>query len=127
MEWEVPENIKKAQASMDFILKGCKCKGGCSTRRCSCCRKDRLCGPSCQCINCTNTPTQPATTQGYVRDLETLDLLTEERDQEEAEYVHKSDDDLEDLRAEREEEGIMQFVFGEDSEEDDKDEPKTVD
>ena len=110
---------------MDFILKG-KCKGGCSTQRCSCCRKDRLCGPSCQCINYTNTPIQPATTQGYVRDLETLDLLTEERDQEEAEYVHKSDDDLEDLRAEREVEGIMQFVFGEDSEEDDKDKPETV-
>ena len=35
VEWEVPENIEKAQASMEFMLKGCKCKGGCSTRRCS--------------------------------------------------------------------------------------------
>ena len=49
------------------------------------------------------------------------------QDQEEAEYTHESDDDLEDLRAEREVEEIMQFVFGEDSEEDSEDEPETVD
>ncbi len=128
MEWEVPENIEKAQASMEFILQGCKCKGGCSTRRCSCQRKDRICGPSCQCINCMNTPTTPPTTQAYVSELETLDLLTEEQDQEEAEYVNDSDDDdLDDLRAEREMEEIMCFVFGEDSDEDGEDEPETVD
>ena len=58
-------------------------------------------------------PTQPATTQAYVKDLETYDLLTEEQDQEEG--VHESfDDDLDDPRAEREVEKIMHFVFGED-------------
>lgn len=115
VEWEVPENIENPQASMEFMLKGCKCKGGCSTRRCSCQRKDRVCGPSCQCINCVNTPTQPPTTQAYVSELETLDLFDEEQDQEE-EYVNDSDDDdLDELRIDSEMEEIMHFVFGDES------------
>ena len=92
--------------------------------KCSCRRKDRLCGPSCQYINCINTSTQPATTQAYVGDLDTLDLLTEEQDQKEVGYIQVSDDDLDALQADREVEEIMHFVFREDSEED---EPDTVD
>ena len=105
LEWKVPENIEKAQESMDFILKGCKCKAGCSMQ-CSCHRKYRLCG--CHCINCTNTPTQPAATPAYVRDLETLYLLTYKQDQE-VRYVQASDNDLDDLRAEREVEETSHF------------------
>jgi len=48
-------------------LKGTSAKGQGSTHRCSCQRKDRICGPSCQCINSMNTctPTQPSTNQPY--------------------------------------------------------------
>ena len=113
VEWEVPENIQKAKKSLDFMLKGCKCKGGCSTRRCSCKRSEKICGPSCQCINCTNIPTKAVTTE-----LETLDLLDEEQEQEE-EYVSDSDDELDDLRVERETDDIMRFVFGDSSASDD--------
>jgi len=62
-----------------------------------------------------NTPTQPATTQAYVSELETLDLFDEEQDQDE-EYVNDSDDDdLDELRIDSEMEEIMHFVFGDES------------
>ena len=32
IDWEVQENIEKAKMSLDFVLKGCKCKTGCKTR-----------------------------------------------------------------------------------------------
>lgn len=49
--------------------------------------KDRICEPSSQCVNCMNKPNQPPTTQPYVSELETLDLLNEEQELEE-EYVY---------------------------------------
>lgn len=124
MEWEVPENIEKAQASTEFILKGCKCKGGCSSRRCSCRKKERICGPSCQCVNCSNIPTLEAcTTQKDISELETIDLLEEqdqEEEEEEEEYVTDSEDDeLDDLRCDRETDEIMRLVFGDDSDDED--------
>ena len=41
--------------------KGCYCKSGCKTNRCSCKRsktegKDGYCGPGCKCQNCVNIP-----------------------------------------------------------------------
>ena len=76
---------------------------------------EKICGPSCQCINCTNIPNKAVTTE-----LETLDLLDEEQEQEE-EYVSDSDDELDDLRVERETDDIMRFVFGDSSASDDSD------
>ena len=55
IEWEVPQNIAKSKSSIDFFLSGCKCKTGCSTRICSCKKKERKCGPSCSCHFCKNT------------------------------------------------------------------------
>jgi len=51
--------------------------------------KDWICEPSSQCVNCMslNKPNQPPTTQPYVSELETLDLLNEEQELEE-EYVY---------------------------------------
>ncbi len=42
-------------ARVTGLLKGCKCKAGCSTKRCSCRNKGRNCSIGCDCINCTNT------------------------------------------------------------------------
>jgi len=90
-------------------LKGASAGGG-WTCRCSCQRKDRICGPSCQCINSLNTctPTQPPTNQSYVSELETLDLLNKEHELEEE---YSQNDDLNDLREDRETEDIMCFVL----------------
>ena len=32
----------------------CKCKSGCSTRRCVCLRNNEMCDESCECANCEN-------------------------------------------------------------------------
>ena len=116
--WELPDNIEKATASLNFIMSGCKCKTGCSTRRCSCQRKKRVCGPSCQCINCSNF-TQSSTavdTRSPCIDLEVEDLLSEPIQEE---YVEESDDDLQDERNDDELEDIMEFVFGPETDEED--------
>ena len=38
------------------MLRGCSCKTGCKTRRCSCRKAERKCGPGCGCCNCENSP-----------------------------------------------------------------------
>ncbi len=125
--WEVEENVRRSKANLEFVLGGCKCKQGCSTRRCSCKKKDSLCGPGCQCRNCTNT-TVNTTSQGeLLNSVEVQHLLEEERNDENAddsdmEYVDTSDDDLDEIREEimddEELNEIMHDVFGEDSDED---------
>ena len=53
--WDTTENIKQIQCSVKFLTQGCKCKTGCTSRRCRCKKAELQCGPSCQCINCRNT------------------------------------------------------------------------
>ena len=40
------------------LLKGCKCKTGCTTSRCGCRKKGNQCSEGCECTNCSNTRTQ---------------------------------------------------------------------
>ena len=110
--WEIPENVEKAKASLNFVMSGCKCKTGCSTRRCSCKSKDRICGPSCQFINCTNNA---QTRDTDTADLEVEDLLNES---EHDDYIDESEDDLEEMRMDKELAEIIDSVFGPDSDED---------
>ena len=120
--WEVEENIQKSKASLEFVMSGCKCKKGCCDRKCSCQRKEKLCGPGCKCRNCQNTTTT-TTTQGISLDLVEIQDLLEEEQTSETEYVDSSDDDLEEFREEmmgdEELDEIMHNVFGDDSDEDD--------
>ena len=55
MDWDSLENIAAVDASVTGLLKGCKCKAGCSSKRCSCRSKGKECSIGCDCINCTNT------------------------------------------------------------------------
>ena len=122
VEWEVPENIERAKASMEFMLKGCNAKADAQLiiYRCSCKRSGRICGSSCQCLNCTNIPSQTQTCTTEL-EIETLDLL-EQQDEEDEQYITDSEDDeLEDLRVERETDEIMRFVFGDDYSSDESD------
>jgi len=62
--WDTDDNLKRVQATIQWYTKGCSCKSGCNTNRCSCKRQtDRqrrktggYCGPGCKCQNCTNIP-----------------------------------------------------------------------
>ena len=79
-EWEVPQNIATSKSSIDFFLSGCKCKTGCSTRICSCKKKERKCGPSCSCHFCKNTSLSQRETRetcANETDLVVNDLLEE--------------------------------------------------
>ena len=114
--WEVQANIDKAKACLEFVLTGCKCKTGCSTRRCSCKKNGRICGPSCGCINCTNSTHTPVPSSSDTADLEIQDLLNEVVEDE---YVDDSGDDLEEMREDEELQDIVNFVFGPESDEED--------
>ena len=57
--WDTSDNITAVQRRVEHALKGCKCKTGCATRRCTCMKEGRSCGPGCQCVHCTNSATCP--------------------------------------------------------------------
>ncbi|CAC5355428.1 LIN54 [Mytilus coruscus] len=41
-----------------WYTKGCSCKSGCTTLRCSCKKSaNKYCSPGCKCVNCVNLPT----------------------------------------------------------------------
>lgn len=114
--WEVPENVLKVQARLDFAFSGCKCKTGCTTRRCKCLKQEKSCGPGCQCLNCQNLPkSQPAHTR-LLNELEAEERL-EEMCAGESELVEDSDKDVE-LEVDEETEEIMEYVFGSESDDD---------
>lgn len=52
--WDTDENIQAVKERVDSILRGCKCAGGCKTRRCGCKRSGKLCAYGCECTNCLN-------------------------------------------------------------------------
>ena len=114
IEWETPENQAKTRERVQHVLNGCKCKTGCTTKRCKCKRQLQGCGPGCHCLNCQNMPIHQSS---WKVDEEIHQLEVEDQDQHEAteEYVDDSD---EDDRLEMNDEGIdeiMDNVFGSES------------
>ena len=116
--------VRRSPYQPDLLCRPCRCKTGCSTRICSCKKKDRKCGPSCCCQFCKNIKKLKKETCTSERDLVIQGLLEEHSDNT---YVEESDDeDLEHLRNEEmhndeELQGIMDFVFGPDTDEEDLD------
>ncbi|XP_078589268.1 uncharacterized protein LOC144869676 isoform X2 [Branchiostoma floridae x Branchiostoma japonicum] len=53
--WDSKENIEKVQKTVEFLTRGCKCKSGCSSKRCKCLKKGQVCGPGCRCLDCSNS------------------------------------------------------------------------
>lgn len=53
--WDTDANFHKQEHTVNWYNKGCACKTGCLTNRCSC-RKSLsgTCGPGCKCTNCSN-------------------------------------------------------------------------
>ncbi|CAC5406690.1 unnamed protein product [Mytilus coruscus] len=51
-------NMKKVNDTIQWYTKGCSCKSGCTTLRCSCKKSaNKYCSPGCKCVNCVNLPT----------------------------------------------------------------------
>jgi hypothetical protein len=55
--WVTEANVKRVNDTIQWYTKGCSCKKGCLTNKCSC-RRSRgdgqtgYCRPGCKCINC---------------------------------------------------------------------------
>lgn len=54
IDWDAKEVVQKIQDTLDFLCKGCACKSGCRTKRCSCQKKGIFCGAGCECRDCSN-------------------------------------------------------------------------
>ena len=53
-EWDSELNIAKIKSRVASMLKGCKCRTGCTTAICGCRKRDQHCSEGCDCIGCTN-------------------------------------------------------------------------
>ena len=91
IEWDSDENMRTIRQRVALLLKGCTCKSGCHTNRCTCKKNGTTCSPGCTCINCLNTA------------IPTLDKMSLDEDEDD-----NSDYDLGD-----EIDDIMNAVFGE--------------
>ena len=90
-DWECSNTRKKIQATLDFYNKGCTCRTGCKTKRCSCQKNGRECGAGCECRGCVNVQLLHSPPQ---------DLDDEEEEEIEAEEAEESDDEPEELQTE---------------------------
>ncbi|CAC5413508.1 LIN54 [Mytilus coruscus] len=56
--WDTEINLTKVNDTIQWYTKGCSCKSGCTTLRCSCKKSaNKYCSPGCKCVNCLNLPT----------------------------------------------------------------------
>ena len=65
----------KVQTKVTYLTKGCKCKKG-YKGRCSHYKVKQECGPSCTCVNCTNT-----SKKGELQEDRREELLMESEDE----------------------------------------------
>lgn len=56
IDWEDSHVQSAIEHNIDFLMKGCSCKKGCTTTRCGCKKKSNHCGPGCECQGCNNLP-----------------------------------------------------------------------
>lgn len=124
--WDTPENVARAKQKVDYVLNGCKCKTGCHTRRCSCQKNGKNCGPGCRCIGCGNVASATADSDANSDDdelhnIEIEDILNEPSD---GGSTDASDDDFDQFEndaniCERDVHSIMSLIFGEDEDSED--------
>ena len=56
IDWDDDHNSEQVKENVHLLLRGCGCKKGCNTKRCSCCKAGRHCGPGCVCSLCEDVP-----------------------------------------------------------------------
>ncbi|CAC5422646.1 LIN54 [Mytilus coruscus] len=93
--WDTEINLKKVNDTIQWYTKGCSCKSGCTTLRCSCKKSaNKYCSPGCKCVNCLNLPTN----LNQVVDDPDSDL--EDSEQEDISYESDSETDINEFAAE---------------------------
>ena len=55
IDWDDDHNSEQVKENVHLLLRGCGCKKGCNTKRCSC-KAGRHCGPGCVCSLCEDVP-----------------------------------------------------------------------
>ena len=101
IDWEAKEVQQQIQSNLDFLTKGCTCKTGCATKRCSCKKNGRSCGAGCECRGCKNLTLEKENDE-YIEQEE--DDEQEENDEQEGnDYEQEEDDELEENDYEQEE------------------------
>ena len=110
--WDSPDNLRQVQRTVAYLTQGCRCKTGCTTRRCKCIKESTQCGPSCRCVNCKNIPSyitqQPDTEQELEEEIQ--EHIRQQDDQTDSEEFDATSD--EDERLNRDVDNIMEKVFG---------------
>lgn len=110
VQWESERNITSIKENVAYLTKGCRCKTGCSTRRCGCQRNSLLCGPSCHCVNCQNSTSAVNSTCKEVQEEVQEEILEEGEDDEyDMEVVNDIEDDDDQLESIQE---FLEEIFG---------------
>ncbi len=87
IQWESEKNISTVKDSIAYLTKGCRCKTGCTTRRCGCQKNGLLCGPSCHCVNCQNSGNVTTTSKEVEEEVQDEVLEESEDDEYDMEVV----------------------------------------
>ena len=100
-DWGSENNMEAVRQHVVQLLKGCKCKTGCTTSRCGCRKKNKEYSEGCECTNCSNTQSNTHTvidnSEDTLMELSLEENFTENREQLLDDEVDK----------------IMDYVFGE--------------
>ena len=84
-DWDSESNMEAVRQSVIQLLKGCKCKTGCTTSRCGCRKKNKECSEGCECTNCSNTQSNTNTVidnrEDTLMELSLEENFTENREQ----------------------------------------------
>lgn len=88
IDWEADEILQQIRMTLNFLDKGCMCKTGCKTKRCSCQKNGRPCGAGCECRRCTNMQISCLQHQE-----DTFEDDEEEQDSEEGDEQEDSEDE----------------------------------
>ena len=105
-DWDSQENVDSINERVSALLKGCKCRTGCSSTICGCRKKGKKCSVGCSCMGCTNIPFQSTATSEQMQISPELTQISLEEEITTADHLNQEVDDL------------MEWVFGNEEETD---------
>ena len=121
VKWDSVANIEIIKKNVVFLMKGCKCRGGCKDIRCGCFKQHKDCGPGCKCSNCRNLHNGSGACKGTRN--QNCPRLSESNVKNAFEdairEVNKNEQVLEDKRRKEEQNSEMAQMDSEETEDDD--------